>query len=231
MVFTRNFGIAATLVVSVEALRRQSSHASHVAAQKEKLTQDTPIISQVCAVGDQVRCPYSETQCSGNVCCPGAAETGWKTYPCPSSREHLACEQQTMPVDCTITGLECGGANGKQIAAIHNKDCLGFCFQAPVNYVDACLDPRNSTGVTVPPGPQTITDPEITIGKSCLEACPGMIQGVAPDAWYKLNSTCAAYSPGAWELFGMTEAELLALTPQVLYEMGTEWRMQFPQCA
>jgi len=35
--------------------------------------------------GPAVRCALSSTMCAGNQCCPGVAQTGYKTYPCPSA--------------------------------------------------------------------------------------------------------------------------------------------------
>jgi len=35
--------------------------------------------------GAHVNCPYTGNGCAGNQCCPGAAQTGGKTFPCPSA--------------------------------------------------------------------------------------------------------------------------------------------------
>merc|ERR1719188_1338782 len=45
------------------------------------------MLAQRTAEGDpmNVKCPYSDTMCAGNQCCPRAEETLNKTYPCPTA--------------------------------------------------------------------------------------------------------------------------------------------------
>lgn len=52
----------------------------------------------------RVQCTYSldpRDRCRGNECCPGAAETGWKRYPCPNAHPEFQCPGGApKPISC-----------------------------------------------------------------------------------------------------------------------------------
>mmetsp|Transcript_15584 Transcript_15584/g.33065 ORF Transcript_15584/g.33065 Transcript_15584/m.33065 type:complete len:884 (+) Transcript_15584:87-2738(+) len=57
-------------------------------------------------------CPFSNTACAGNQCCPGAPESGGKTYPCPTASKDYAdvpCEAPLppMPDDGAMPDVPC----------------------------------------------------------------------------------------------------------------------------
>lgn len=56
---------------------------------------------QVCAVGDHVKCPGSNDMCSRDQCCPRIADTGGKTFPCPSAPADFdGCEHPSKVENC-----------------------------------------------------------------------------------------------------------------------------------
>ncbi|CAK0837974.1 unnamed protein product [Prorocentrum cordatum] len=58
-----------------------------------------------CKEGDNVPCPGSGNMCAGNQCCPGTAESGGKTFPCPSAADSFAdCENNTKLGTCPPGG-------------------------------------------------------------------------------------------------------------------------------
>jgi len=59
----------------------------------------------VCEEGDHVPCPGSGNMCAGNQCCPRTAESGGKTFPCPSAADSFAgCENNTKLGTCPPGG-------------------------------------------------------------------------------------------------------------------------------
>ncbi|CAK0837973.1 unnamed protein product [Prorocentrum cordatum] len=72
----------------------------------------------VCEEGDHVPCPGSGNMCAGNQCCPRTAESGGKTFPCPSAADSFAgCENNTKLSTCppgggTATTLAIGEEEG-----------------------------------------------------------------------------------------------------------------------
>jgi len=58
--------------------------------------------------GAHVKCPYSGAGCAGNQCCPGAAQTGGKTFPCPSADPNWNHCQAAAPHPLNKLGEKCG---------------------------------------------------------------------------------------------------------------------------
>jgi len=58
--------------------------------------------------GAHVKCPYSGAGCAGNQCCPKAAQTGGKTFPCPSADPNWNKCQAAAPQPLNKLGEKCG---------------------------------------------------------------------------------------------------------------------------
>merc|ERR1719188_2754529 len=90
-------------------MRRVARHTRSGAAKPETCSSASllQVKDSSCAVGDHVKCPYSDNYCSGDQCCPGANETGGKTYPCPSaSASYNQCQVASKPVS-SVASVQC----------------------------------------------------------------------------------------------------------------------------
>jgi len=65
-----------------------------------------------CRVGASVPCPGSGNMCAGDQCCPGTADSNWRTFPCPSATSGFAdCEQAEREETCVGLGETAGEPN------------------------------------------------------------------------------------------------------------------------
>jgi len=59
-----------------------------------------------CKVGAEVQCPGSGNACAGDQCCPGYANSGGATFPCPSASSGFSgCVNNTKVTNCLSSSL------------------------------------------------------------------------------------------------------------------------------